>query len=35
MQFFYSGIPTFAVLSNPPTDLMDAVRGDWAKAREY
>lgn len=35
MQFFYSGKPTPTVLSNPPADLMDAVRGDWAKAREY
>lgn len=35
MQFLFHGRPTAATLANPPADLMEAVRGDWAKARDY
>ena len=35
MQFLFLGNPTAAVQANAPTNIMDVVRGDWAKASEY
>lgn len=35
MQFFFRGRPTAETLANPPANLMDAARGDWATARDY
>lgn len=35
MQYLFQGRPTEAVRRDPPPDLMDKVRGDWATSREY
>lgn len=35
MQFLFLGTPKPEFLRNPPANLMDAVRGDWAKSQEY
>ena len=35
MQFYFYGRPTAEVQANPPANLMDTVRDDWAKARDY
>jgi muconolactone delta-isomerase len=35
MQFLFSGKATMEVQANPPADLMDQVRADWAMVRDY
>lgn len=35
MQFFFRGAPKQAVLSDPPPDMMEKAREDWAVARRY